>query len=342
MWNGCVGHEISRGAESSKKEQKATPSRKGVVISLFTVYNPVPSGSGPYSREPGGQESDIVVMINCTTDIPLNSLRDYIIYRFNPQASLRIENNLCSRTSLDLPNTLQPQVDIRTPAVQTLYRNAAAEVFSIRPTERQPVTQSCDGAGAPVRRRDDAQRVVAAAVAREIIFLVERGEAVTPDIRQHFRGNTAAAVPNTDRHAWRVIVKWLDSIDLESTLVLGRWVQSHSWRPSIRWLRRDGNDYGLAVLAVLYSSTEGVFEQLRRNVLEMHGHKGEGSVGLAIDDPMRTHAILKLADVSHEASARIDNGGWREGRVDDTDVARMFNARSRASGRVEVRCTTIV
>ena len=107
------------------------------------------------------------------------------------------------------------------------------------------------------------------------------------------------------------------------------------------WFRGDGDDDGFLGSA-LYGGAVGVLEHLSDDVLQVHGHRGKGGVGLAIDDELGARAIAQLANVGNELRTRLDSGGRAERGVDDADVGRMLWAGGRASIRVEMLLTAKV
>lgn len=98
----------------------------------------------------------------------------------------------------------------------------------------------------------------------------------------------------------------------------------------------------MLVASALDGGAEGILEQLGDDVLEVHGHEGEGGVRLAVNDAPGSYAILVLANIGHESGARVHNGGGGESGIDDAYVAWAFRTWRRRGGRIEVRHATIV
>ena len=157
-------------------------------------------------------------------------------------------------------------------------------------------------------------------------------------MRQHIRSNPPAPVSDPNSHPRGIVIQRRDGIRAEDTPRLTREAKPDMWLvPSeVGRFRGDGDGHRLTVHAVLHRRAEGVLEQLRDDVLEVHGDEGEGGVGGAVDDPLGTDAVVELADIGYEAAAAVDGGGGAEGRVDDADVAGVFGAGGRAGARVEV------
>lgn len=243
------------------------------------------------------------------------------------------------RTSLYLTHPLQPQIHVRPPPIQALHADPAAKVLCVRPAQRQPVPQPGDGAAPAARRRDDAQAVVAAAAADSrrhgVLFVAvdKCGERIPPYVREDIRADAAAAVADADRHAGGVVIQRGHGVAVAWVL----WEELAVRRGHVTRLRGDRDHHRLMVHGILDRGAEGVLEQLRDDVLEVHGDKGERRVGLAVNDPARAHAVVELAYVGHEAAAAVEGGRGPERRVDDADVARVRRAEGRARGWVEVR-----
>lgn len=248
--------------------------------------------------------------------------------------------------------------------MQTLHRNSPTKILSIRPTQRQPIAQTRNRAAPITSRRDNVQGITITVAAKDtaavaaittarniVVRLAKGGEGVAPDVREDVGADAAAAVADADGHAGGVIVQRSNSIATEYAAVL-LWrgemdggllilVLVAGWL-DIGRLRGDGDDDGLAVHAVLDRRTEGILEKLCDDVLEVHGNEGEGGVGFPVDNPLRADAVVELADVGDEFTARVDGGGGTQGGINHPNVARVFGARGRARGRIEVRRATKV
>lgn len=251
--------------------------------------------------------------------------------------------------SLYPPDALEPQVDIRAPAVQALHGHAPAKVLGVGPAQRQPIPQPGDRAPAVAGVGDDVQRVDAgaagaytaaaavaapAATARQVVVLGHGRERVRPYVGQDLRADTAAAVADADGHAGGVVVEGPYGVAAGGVPRRGR---RRGLVVARGGLRGDGDDDGLPSHVALDGGAEGVLEQLRDDVLEVVGDEGEGGVRVAVDLPARADAVLELADVGDELAARVDDARGPQVGVDDADEGGVVGAGRRRGARVEVR-----
>ena len=102
------------------------------------------------------------------------------------------------------------------------------------------------------------------------------------------------------------------------------WIEVDGFRRGGRRVRGrgDGDFDWFALFPVFDSGSEGVFEELGEDVLEVGGHVGEAGVGLAIYDDAGTDAVFELADFRDEGFAVSDYGGRAEGGIDYADGGR--------------------
>lgn len=247
-------------------------------------------------------------------------------------------------------NAFESKIDIGAPAVQALDGNATAEVLGVGSAQGQAVAQSGQGAASYACGGDGGQAVGAVAVrVREVVVVGEGGEGVGPDVGQDIGGDAATAVADADGDARGIVVEGLDVVRVEPATrvvllllpLLFLLLQLLLLLVIEGRLGGNGDDDGLAG-AALDGGAEGVLEELGDDVFEVHGHEGEGGVGLAVNVEHGTGAVAELADVGDEAGAGLDGLGRAEGGVDNADVGWVIGARRRARVRVEVRLAAVV
>lgn len=211
---------------------------------------------------------------------------------------------------------------------------------------------------------------------RPRIILVERREAILPDTAIVLRRNATAAVPDPDSHTRRALIEGLDIrrgglphrhalLALEHLVCLARTVRVAlvlvrddrlltvvgvgllrrlgARRRGRLGQRGDGDLDGLALHAALDGRAEGVLEQLRDDVLEVHRDVGECVFRLAGDGDARAHAVLELADLGDHGLAVAHDVGRAQLRVDDADEAGLVGGvRARVAMRFVLGAQLVV
>lgn len=102
---------------------------------------------------------------------------------------------------LHLPQPPELEVHIRAPPPQTLHHDAAAEMLSVSPTERQAVSQTGQTAGVTARARYGVQSVGVAVAELEHLFVAKGREAVGPDVVEVLGRYATPVIADADRDA---------------------------------------------------------------------------------------------------------------------------------------------
>lgn len=242
------------------------------------------------------------------------------------------------------PNSLQRQVNIRSPSPKTLNGNTAPEVLCVRSAQRQPVPQPCNAAQVPTTRREGIQSIDISILGALHVEIGEGRETVRPDIREHFGRDATASIADSDRDALRRRAGTSDGfvrvgranyrVDVEANvgiiIVLRRARRVRSGFigevtevvPRDVWRRGDGHFDGLAVGAVFDDCPERIFQQLGDDVFHVYGDIGKRRIGLSTDNHLRARAVLQLAYLPDEILAVLDDARRRHGTINNPDVIR--------------------
>src|SRR5271170_5681761 len=110
--------------------------------------------------------------------------------------------------SRNLSYSLQAQVHVCAPTIHTLYRNTTTEVFCVRSSKRQAVTQPSDTARIASTAGDRIQCVRVAVVCHGSLFVIESCEAVRPNVGKRFWRDASASITNSDSDALGSRVQW--------------------------------------------------------------------------------------------------------------------------------------